>query len=426
MEESKSTSISMSEVSSKTIDIARRSEEIRAMFPILHREVYGKPLVYLDNAATSQKPERVIDAVKRYYAEENSNVHRGVHHLSQLATGEMEGSRKKVASFINSPSPEQVIFTKGTTEGINLVANSYGRKFLKPGDEVLITEMEHHSNIVPWQLICDERGANLRVAPITDEGEIDMEEFKSLLNEKTRLVAVSHISNTLGTVNPVEEIISLAHNNDSHVLVDGAQAVPHSRVNVQELDADFYVFSGHKMFGPTGVGILYGREELLEAMPPYQGGGEMIKEVSFEKTIFNDLPFKFEAGTPNIAGATVLGETVDFIEEIGYETIGAIEDDLLRYATARLEEIEGVQFFGTASNKASVISFNFEGVHPYDVGTLIDKMGIAVRTGHHCTQPIMDRFGIAGTIRASMAMYNTRNDIDRMMEALLRAKKMLS
>ena len=399
--------------------------EIRNDFPILKAEVRGKDLVYLDNGATAQKPSLVIDAINTYYKDYNSNIHRGVHHLSQVATTAYEESRDKLRGFINAPKLEEVIFTKGTTESINIVASCFGRNSLNKGDEVIISSMEHHSNIVPWQMICDEREAVLKVIPINNNGELLMEEYKKLLSDKTKLVAVIHISNTLGTINPVKEIIDLAHQKGALVLLDGAQAVPHIKVDVQDLDCDFYAFSGHKMFGPTGVGILYGKSQYLNDMPPYQGGGDMIKEVTFEKTTYNCLPHKFEAGTPNIVGGIGLGVAVDYMQEVGIDLIHNREEELLTYATEKILQIEGVKIIGEAEHKASVLSFVVKGLHPFDVGTLLDQLGIAVRTGHHCTQPLMDIFKVPGTIRASFAFYNTKEEVDQLISGLKRALPML-
>lgn len=400
--------------------------DIREEFPVLKTSVRGKELVYLDNGATSQKPKMVIDAISEYYSEYNSNIHRGVHHLSQVATEKYEAARIKLQKFINAPLQEEVIFTEGTTESINLVASSFGRKFINEGDEVIISAMEHHSNIVPWQMICEERGAILKVIPIDANGDLLMDEYESLLSDKTKMVAVTHISNTLGTINPVKEIIGLAKIHGAKVLLDGAQAVPHMKVDVQDLDCDFYAFSGHKMYGPTGVGILYGKKELLDAMPPYQGGGDMIKEVTFEKTTYNHLPHKFEAGTPNIVGGIGLGAAVDYMNSIGFESFKNIEEELLEYATEKLLEIEGLRIIGQAKSKTSVISFFIDGLHPFDIGTILDQLGIAVRTGHHCTQPLMKFFNIPGTIRASFAIYNTKSEIDLLVKGLNRACRMLS
>jgi cysteine desulfurase/selenocysteine lyase len=399
--------------------------KIRADFPILSRTVNGKPLVYFDNGATSQKPQIVIDAIAAYYQEINANIHRGVHTLSQLATDAYEISRGKLQNHINAKFAHEVIFTSGTTHGINAVANGFA-SILKPGDEVLVSALEHHSNIVPWQMLCEKTGATLKVIPMNENGELIMAEYDKLLSDKTKIVTVNHISNALGTVNPVKYMIDKAHEFGAAVLIDGAQAVPHLKPDVQALDCDFYVFSGHKMCGPTGVGILYGKEEWLNKLPPYQGGGEMIKEVTFEKTTYADLPHKFEAGTPDIAGGIVLGTAVDYMNSIGFDNIQQQELELLEYATKRLLEIEGLKIFGTAKEKTSVVSFNIEGIHPYDIGTIIDKLGIAVRTGHHCAQPIMNFFNIPGTIRASFSFYNTKEEIDVMVQAVKKAQLMLS
>ena len=407
--------------SSVTFDIDR----IRRDFPILSREVNGRPLVYLDNGATSQKPRSVIDTIDRYYTDENANIHRGVHHLSQVATQAYEDARETIARWINAPASRQVLFTRGTTEAINLVASSWGRDVLFPGDEMVVSTMEHHSNIVPWQMICEERCAKLKVIPMSGNGELDMDAFEGLLTERTRLVSVAHVSNTLGTINPVREIIARAHEAGALVLLDGAQALPHMRIDVQELGADFYAFSGHKVFGPTGVGILYGREELLDSMPPYQGGGDMIEKVTFERTTYNTLPHKFEAGTPNIVGGIGLAAAIDYVSAMDQAAFMAHEKDLLDYATSALCDIPGLGIVGTAADKASVISFNLEGQHPFDVGTLLDQQGVAVRTGHHCTQPLMDYYGIPGTVRASFAFYNSRADVDALVNAIRRAADML-
>ncbi len=400
-------------------------QKIRADFPILSQTVNGKPLVYFDNGATSQKPQIVIDAEVKYYQEINANIHRGVHTLSQLATDAYEISRGKVKDHINAKHAHEVLFTSGTTHGINLVSNGFA-SILKPGDEVIVSSLEHHSNIVPWQMLCEKTGAILKVIPINENGELIIEEFDSLLSEKTKVVTVNHISNALGIINPIKYIIDKAHAVGAAVLIDGAQAVPHLKPDVQELDCDFYAFSGHKMCGPTGTGILYGKEEWLNKLPPYQGGGEMIKEVTFEKTTYADLPHKFEAGTPNIAGGIVLGTAIDYLNSVGFENIHEYETELLEHATKRLSEIEGLRIYGTGKNKASVISFNIDGIHPYDVGSIIDKLGIAVRTGHHCAQPIMNFFCIPGTIRASFSFYNTKEEIDQMVEAVKKAQTMLS
>lgn len=399
-------------------------ETIRKDFPSLHQEVHGKPLVYFDNAATSQKPVQVIERIDRYYRWENSNIHRGVHFLSQHATDEYEKSREKVRKLLNAEHLHEVIYTSGTTQGINLVAQCFGRKYVSEGDEIIISHMEHHSNIVPWQMLCEQTGAILKVIPINEKGELEMDIFRTLLNEKTRIVAVAHTSNSLGTVNPVKEIIELAHQMDVPVLLDGAQAVPHTTVDVQALDCDFFVFSGHKLFGPTGVGVLYGKEKWLEEMPPYMGGGDMIDKVSFEGTTYNGLPHKFEAGTPNIAGGIGLGAAIDYVEQIGYSHIAAHEANLLEYGTNQLAAIEGIRLVGTAAHKASVISFLIGDIHPYDAGTIMDRLGIAIRTGHHCTQPIMDCYSIPGTMRASFAFYNTYEEIDRMIAAIAQVRQM--
>lgn len=400
-------------------------QKIRADFPILSQTVNGKPLVYFDNGATSQKPQIVIDAEVKYYQEINANIHRGVHTLSQLATDAYEISRGKVKEHINAKFAHEVLFTSGTTHGINLVTNGFA-SILKPGDEVIVSSLEHHSNIVPWQMLCEKTGALLKVIPMNENGELIIEAFDALLSKKTKVVTVNHISNALGVINPIKYIIDKAHAVGAAVLIDGAQAVPHLKPNVQELDCDFYAFSGHKMCGPTGTGILYGKEEWLNKLPPYQGGGEMIKEVTFEKTTYADLPHKFEAGTPNIAGGIVLGTAIDYLNSVGFENIHEYETELLDYATKRLSEIEGLRIYGTGKNKASVISFNIDGIHPYDVGSIIDKLGIAVRTGHHCAQPIMNFFCIPGTIRASFSFYNTKEEIDQMVDAVKKAQIMLS
>ena len=399
--------------------------KVRADFPILSRTVNGKPLVYFDNGATSQKPQIVIDAIAKYYQEINANIHRGVHTLSQLATDAYEESRGKIQNHINAKFAHEVIFTSGTTHGINTIANGFS-SLLKSGDEVLVSALEHHSNIVPWQMLCDKTGATLRVIPMNEKGELILSEYDKLLSNKTKIVTVNHISNALGTINPIKYMIDKAHEFGAAVLIDGAQAVPHLKPDVQELDCDFYVFSGHKMCGPTGVGILYGKEAWLNKLPPYQGGGEMIKEVTFAKTTYADLPHKFEAGTPDIAGGIVLGVAVDYMNSIGFDAIQKQELELVQYGTKRLLEIEGLKIFGTAKEKTSVISFNIGEIHPYDIGTIIDKLGIAVRTGHHCAQPIMDFFKIPGTIRASFAFYNTKEEIDVMVEAVQKAQLMLS
>ena len=397
---------------------------VRQDFPILSRKVNGKPLVYLDNAATSQKPQIVIEAVHEFLATYNANIHRGVHQLSERGTEAYEQSRKKVQRFINAAESREVIFVRGTTEGINLVAQSYGRQHIRAGDEIVITTMEHHSNIVPWQMLCEQTGAALRVVPINDDGELLLVEYEKLLTSRTRLVAVVHVSNALGTINPLREIIRRARAQGVPVLVDGAQAVPHLAVDVRELDCDFYAFSGHKVFGPTGIGVLYGKAELLEAMPPYQGGGDMIKSVTFAKTIYNDLPYKFEAGTPHIAGGIGLGAAVDYVNGIGLDKISAYEHQLLEYATVALSAIPGVRIIGTAKEKASLISFVLDGVHAHDVGTILDHEGVAIRAGHHCTMPLMQRFGVPATARASLAFYNTKEEIDVLVGGIHKAIEM--
>lgn len=399
---------------------------IRNDFPILHQHIHGNQLAYLDNAATTQKPKQVIDALAHYYSFDNANIHRGVHQLAERATRQYEETRIKVQRWINAADAREIIFVRGTTEGINLVAQTYGRSNVQAGDEVVISGLEHHSNIVPWQILCEEKNAQLRVVPINDRGEILIDNFRELLNARTRLVAIGHISNALGTINPVREVIQLAHAANVPVLIDGAQAVPHSKVDVQALDCDFYAFSGHKMYGPTGLGILYGKKKLLEAMPPYQAGGDMIRSVTFEKTLYNDIPYKFEAGTPDIAGVIGLGAAIDYLGGIGMEKIAAYEADLLSYAEERISGIVGVRLIGTASRKASVISFVIDGIHPHDVGTILDREGIAVRTGHHCAQPVMDRFGIPATTRASLAFYNTHEEIDRLADGIIRVKELFA
>lgn len=400
-------------------------QKIRSDFPILSQQINGKPLVYFDNGATAQKPQIVIDAETKYYQEINANIHRGVHHLSQVATDAYEKSRETIQNHINAKHSHEVLFTSGTTFGINLVANGFAQ-LLQPGDEVIVSHLEHHSNIVPWQFACERSGAVLKVIPMLADGSLDTEAYLNLLNERTKVVAVNHISNALGTINPIEWMIEKAHECNAAVLIDGAQATPHLKPDVQKLDCDFYVFSGHKVCGPTGTGILYGKEKWLNLLPPYQGGGEMIKEVTFEKTTYACLPHKFEAGTPNIAGGIVLGVAIDYLNKIGFDNIAAYEHELLNYATEELSKLEGIEFYGTAKEKTSVISFNFKGLHPYDVGAIIDKMGIAVRTGHHCAQPIMKFYNIPGTIRASFAFYNTKEEIDAMIGALKKAQMMLS
>jgi cysteine desulfurase/selenocysteine lyase len=398
-------------------------ERLRRDFPILHQQVHGKPLVYLDNAATSQKPSQVITALDHYYSADNANIHRGVHTLSERATAAYEGGRDKVKQFLNAADRREIVFVRGATEAINLVAQSYARPRLKPGDEILITEMEHHSNIVPWQMVCEQTGAVLKVVPINEAGELLIDDFHRLLNVRTKLVAVVHVSNALGTINPVEEIIAAAHAQSVPVLLDGAQAVPHVAVDVQALDCDFYVFSGHKLYAPTGIGALYGKVALLEAMSPYQGGGDMIRSVTFAKTEYNALPYKFEAGTPHIAGGIGLGAAIDYVSKIGLQAIAAWEDELLRYATARVLEIPGVRLIGTARHKTGILSFVMDGVHPHDIGTILDHEGVAIRTGHHCAMPVMDHFAVPATARASLALYNTRDDIERLHAAIIKVKE---
>lgn len=393
-------------------------EKIRKEFQVLHQEVNGKPLIYFDNAATNQKPQRVIDALVHHYQHDNANIHRGVHTLAERSTAKFEETRKAVQTFIGANEVEEIIFTKGTSESINLVASSWGRKFLNEGDEVLISTMEHHSNIVPWQMICEERGATLKVMPINEAGEIVLEEVKELLTEKTKMVAVNHASNTLGTINPIKEITKMAHAVGAKVLVDGAQSTAHLEVNVKDLNVDFFTSSAHKMYGPTGLGFLYGKRGLLEKMPPYQGGGEMIKDVSFTKTTYNDIPYKFEAGTPDIANVIALKKAIDFINELGKDNIAAYEHELLTYGTEQMSQIEGVRIIGTAKEKVSVISFEVKGIHHFDLGMWLDAKGVAVRTGHHCTQPLMDHYGIEGTARASFSVYNTKSEIDIFVAAL--------
>ena len=395
-------------------DVAR----IREDFPILKQQVRGKPLVYLDNAATSQKPQAVIDTLNRYYTTENSNVHRGLHYLSELATQEYEAARSKVRQFLNAADDREIIFVRGTTEGINLVAQSYARQQIGEGDEIIISAMEHHSNIVPWQIICQERGAHLRVIPINDDGEILIDEYEKLLGPRAKLVSIVHVANSLGTINPIEQIVAMAHSRGVPVLVDGAQSVPHMAIDVRRLDCDFFAFSGHKLFGPTGIGILYGKAELLESMPPYQGGGEMIRSVTFEKTLYNTLPYKFEAGTPNIGGAIGLGTAIDYLTDLGLDRVSAYERQLLDYGTKRLSAIGGLRLIGTAREKGSILSFVLDGIHPHDIGTILDSDGIAIRAGHHCTQPVMARFGVPATARASLAFYNTPEEIDVLVEGI--------
>jgi cysteine desulfurase/selenocysteine lyase len=399
------------------------AHQVRKDFPILHQTAHGHPLVYLDNGATSQKPQAVIDVVNDYYYQHNANVHRGVHTLSERATRAYERARELAARFVNASHPREIIFVRGTTEAINLVAQSYARPRLRPGDEILITEMEHHSNIVPWQIVCKQTGAQLRVLPINDAGELQLGKYAELLGPRTRLVAVVHLSNSLGTINPIREMIDAAHASDIPVLVDGAQAVPHVSVDVQALGCDFYAFSGHKLYGPTGIGILYGKSELLEAMEPYQGGGEMIRRVTFEETLYNVVPYKFEAGTPNIAGAIGLGTAIEYVCQFGFEAIGGHERALLARATEAVSNIPGLRIVGTAAQKGGILSFVLRGVHPHDIGTILDTEGVAIRAGHHCTMPLMTRYGIPGTARASFAMYNTKEDVDALVRGIEKARE---
>ncbi len=401
-------------------------DQLRREFPALHQEVNNRPLIYFDNAATTQKPKAVIERLLQYYSRENSNIHRGAHFLSQQATEAYESARETVQLFLNAAFSHEIIFTRGTTESINLVAHSFFKRFVKQGDEIIISAMEHHSNIVPWQIACEDFGANLKVIPMDERGVLDLNAYEKLLNKKTRLVAVTHVSNALGTINPVKKITELAHNAGSKVLIDGAQATSHIKVNVQDINCDFYCFSGHKLYGPMGVGVLYGREELLNQMPPYQGGGEMIKDVTFEKTTYNDLPFKFEAGTPNVGDVLGLEAAIRFVSYLRLDEIAAHEERLLKYATMQLQTIENIKIIGTAPEKTSVISFIFKDIHPYDTGTILDKLGIAVRTGHHCAQPVMDHFEIPGTVRVSLAIYNTRQEIDNLIEALKKVREMFA
>ncbi|HWP43956.1 MAG TPA: cysteine desulfurase [Blastocatellia bacterium] len=412
----------LNEASRDSFDVWR----IREDFPVLRQTVHDKPLIYLDNAATSQKPRAVIDALAQFYSTDNSNIHRGVHLLSQRSTQSYEDARVKAQRFIGAADSREVIFVRGTTEAINLVAHGYGRKFIRSGDEILITAMEHHSNIVPWQILCEEKGARLRVAPIDDRGELVLEEFERMLGPRTRLVAAAHMSNALGTINPVRQIVEMAHGWNAVVLIDGAQAAPHLKVDVKELGCDFYAFSGHKLYGPTGIGVLYGKADLLDAMLPYQSGGDMISSVTFEKTTYNSLPYKFEAGTPNIAGAIGLGVAIDYLGHIGLDEAAAYEQELLAYATGAISQIPGVRLIGTASEKGSIVSFVMEGVHPHDVGTILDLEGIAVRTGHLCAQPVMERFGVPATTRASMAFYNTREEIDALAAGIRKVREVFA
>jgi cysteine desulfurase / selenocysteine lyase len=405
----------------RTFDV----ENVRRDFPVLHQKVHGKPLVYLDNAATTQKPQPVIEAIVNYYRRDNSNIHRGVHALSERATEHYERVRAAAQRFLKAADSKEIIFVRGTTEAINLVAQTYGRQHVGSGDEVLITAMEHHSNIVPWQILCEEKGAKLRVAPINDQGELLLDEFEKLLGPKTKIVAVSHLSNALGTINPVREIVRMAHARGIPVLVDGAQAAPRLTVDVQELDADFYAISGHKMYAPTGIGVLYGKAKLLDAMPPYQGGGDMIASVSFDKTVYNRLPYKFEAGTPNIADTIGLGAAIEYLEKLGLEEVERHEHDLLAYATREVQAIPGVSVVGTAKHKAGVLSFTMDGIHPHDIGTILDREGVAVRTGHHCAQPVMQRFGIPATVRASFGLYNTLGEVDALVAGIHKVVEVL-
>jgi cysteine desulfurase/selenocysteine lyase len=407
-------------------DIQLDVQRIRADFPILKRQIHGKPLVYLDNAATTQKPQAVIDALVSYYSNENANIHRGVHTLSEEATESHEEARGVVQRFLNAAEPSEIIFVRGATEGINLVAQTWGRTNVRSGDEIVISAMEHHSNIVPWQILCEQQGAKLRVAPINDAGELLLDEFEKLLGPRTKLVAIAHVSNALGTINPVGQIVEMAHRRQARVLVDGAQAVPHIAVDVLKLDCDFYAFSGHKIYGPTGIGVLYGKTELLEAMPPYQGGGDMISSVTFEKTLYNRLPFKFEAGTPHVSGAIGLGAAVEYLNAIGIDPVARHEHQVLAYGTERLLSVPGLRLIGTAKEKAGVLSFVLEGIHPHDIGTILDQEGIAIRTGHHCAQPLMLRFGIPATARASLALYNTMEEIDALVAGLHKVREVFA
>ena len=399
---------------------------VRGDFPILFERINGKPLVYLDNAATTQKPRVVIDAITHYYEADNANIHRGVHQLSQRATHEYEAVRRRVADFLHAASPNEVVFVRGATEGINLVAQTCGRVHVREGDEILITAMEHHSNIVPWQMLCEQKGAHLRVAPFDDRGDLLLDEFTRLINPKTKIVAVAHVSNALGTINPLPQIIELAHRQNAIVVVDGAQAVPHLPVDVQALDCDFYVFSGHKIYGPTGIGVLYGKATLLEGMPPYQGGGDMISSVTFEKTTYNKVPHKFEAGTPDIAGVIGLGAAINYVTQLGRDNIAHHEHDMLEYATQAFSALPGIRLIGTAQQKAAVLSFVMEGVHPHDIGTILDQEGIAIRTGHHCAQPVMECFGVPATARASFGLYNTHEEIDLLVQAMQKVREVFA
>ena len=407
------------------IDTTLDIQQIRRDFPILHQEINGRPLVYFDNAATNQKPLAVINALTQYYEGYNANIHRGIHHLAEQATAAFEASRRAFQEFLNAKHWQEIIFTYGTTDGINLVAQTYGRRFLKEGDEIIISTMEHHSNIVPWQMLCEEKGCILKVIPVNDEGELLLDEYEKLLSERTKIVSCVHVSNSLGTINPVKTIIDKAHEVGAVVLIDGAQASSHLNIDVQALDADFYVLSAHKLYGPTGMGVLYGKKDILDAMPPYRGGGEMIKEVTFAKTTYNEIPYKFEAGTPNIADVVAVKTALEYMAGLGKDNIAAHENDLLQYATEQLSELDGLRIIGQAKHKIGVISFVLDGIHHQDTGVILDQQGIAVRTGHHCTQPLMQRFGIAGTTRASFAVYNTRDEIDRLVQGLRRVQKMM-
>jgi len=405
-----------------TLDI----QQIRNQFPILNEKIRGKQLVYLDNGASTQKPQVVINAETYFYEHQNANIHRGVHYLSQIGTDLYEQTRKKVQQFINAKHEHEIIFTKGTTDSINLVAYTFGRKFIHEGDEIVVTEMEHHSNIVPWQMLCEEKKCILKVIPLQEDGSIKIEDAEKIITPKTKLVSITYVSNALGTINPIREIIAIAKKNNAKILIDAAQAIQHISIDAQALDCDFLAFSGHKIYGPTGTGILYGKEDILNEMPPFEGGGDMIKSVSFKGTVFNDLPFKFEAGTPNIAGCIALSTAIEYIENLGLENIKKYEDELLQYATEKLSSIDGLKIYGTAEHKSSVISFLLDGIHPYDVGVILDNMGIAIRTGHHCAQPVMEFYNIPGTCRASFAFYNTKEEIDLLYDGILKAKKMLS
>lgn len=408
------------------LNISFDVQKIREDFPILKSKVRGKPLVYLDNAATTQKPRQVIERIKKYYEEENSNVHRGVHYLSEIATKEYELARESIKNFINANSHEEIIFTRGTTEAINLVANSFGKTFINDNDEIIISEMEHHSNIVPWQILKEEKNVVLRVIPFDNNGELILDDFESMFNEKTKLVSIVHISNSLGSINPIKKIIEISHSFAVPVLIDGAQSIMHSKIDVQDLGCDFFVFSGHKMYGPTGIGVLYGRRDLLEQMSPYQGGGDMIKSVTFQKTTYNDLPYKFEAGTPNIEGAIGLKASIDYLNEIGIEQIATYENELINYATEKISQLPQIKIIGTAKEKGPILSFILENIHPHDIGTILDYEGIAVRTGHHCTQPVMEHFKIPATTRASFSFYNTKEEIDLLFQGIKKVIKVFN